>query len=126
MMPWLRLTLVCWALLGLLLGLTPPADWNYQSPAVPSQPCFDQGKEAASDSLTASVARSMQFDPARGASLESLVLNCTLTASNTGPPGQETDQPPARTLASHRSKSAAPSKPSATFLRKITGSTDRI
>ena len=93
MMPWFRLTLVCWALLGLLLGLTPPADWNYQSHVVRSGPCFDQGKETAFDSSAASVVESTECDPARAASLESLVLDRALTASNTGPPGQETHGP---------------------------------
>jgi hypothetical protein len=90
---WFRLTIVCGALLGLLLGLTPPADWNYQSHAVRSGPCFDQGKETASDSSTASVIESMECDPARAAPLESLVRDCALTASNTGPPGQQTHGP---------------------------------
>ena len=90
---WFRLTIVCGALLGLLLGLTPPADWNYQSHAVRPGPCFDQGKETASDSSTASVVESMECDPARAASLESLVLDRALTASNTGPPGPETHGP---------------------------------
>jgi hypothetical protein len=90
---WFRLTIVCGALLGLLLGLTPPADWNYQSHAVRSGPGFDHGKETASDSFTASVVESMECDPARAASLESLVLDRGLTASNTGPPGQETHGP---------------------------------
>jgi hypothetical protein len=90
---WFRLTIVCGALLGLLLGLTPPADWNYQSHAVRSGPCFDQGKETASDSSTASVIESMECDPARAAPLESLVRDCALTASNTGPPGPQTHGP---------------------------------
>ena len=85
---WFRLTIVCGALLGLLLGLTPPADWNYQSHVVGSGPCFDQGKETASDSSTTSVVESMECDPARAASLESLVLDRALTASNTGPPAR--------------------------------------
>src|SRR5260370_5581292 len=93
MMPWFRLTLVCWALLGLLLGLTPPVDWNYQSHVVRSGPCFDQGKETASDSSTASVVESMECDPVRTDSFESLVLDRALTASNTGPPGQQTHGP---------------------------------
>jgi hypothetical protein len=90
---WFRLTIVCGALLGLLLGLTPLADWNYQSHAVCLGPCFDQGKQTASDSSTASVVESVECDPARAASLESLVLDRALTASNTGPPGQETRGP---------------------------------
>src|SRR5438876_680925 len=88
-----RLTIVCGALLGLLLGLTPPADWNYQSHVVRSGPCFEQGKETVSDSSTASVVESMECDPDRAVSLESLVLDRALTASNTDPPGQETHGP---------------------------------
>src|SRR6202022_2215772 len=58
-----------------------------------SGPCFDQGKETASDSSTASLVASMECDPARAASLESLVLDRALTVSNTGPPSQETHGP---------------------------------
>ena len=90
---WFRLTIVCGALLGLLLGLPPPADWNYQSHVVRSGPCFDQGKETASDSSTVSVVERMECAPARAASLESLVLDRAWTASNTSPPGQETYGP---------------------------------
>jgi hypothetical protein len=86
MMTWFRLTLVCGALLGLLLGLTQPADWNEPSPAVRSRPCFDRGNEATSDSPTASVVASMESDPARAGPFRFLVLDCTLSASNIGPP----------------------------------------
>jgi hypothetical protein len=93
MMTWFRLTLVCGALLGLLLGLTQPADWNDPSHAVRSGPCFDRGNEATSDSPTASVVASMESDPVRAGPFRFLVLDCTLSASNTGPPGQETHGP---------------------------------
>ena len=120
---WFRLTIVCGALLGLLLGLTPPADWNYQSHAVRSGPCFDQGKETASDSTTASVVESMECDPARAASLESLVLDRALTASNTGPLGQETRGPaePMGHLPSCRSSRHLKPTPSSNLLHKFTG-----
>src|SRR5216683_1499817 len=120
---WFRLTLVCGALLGLLLGLTPPAHWNYQSHVVRSGPCVDQGKDTAFDSSTASVVESMECDPARVASLESLVLDRALTASNTGPPGQQTpracgtDGP----LASCRSSRQLKPTPSSNLLHKFTG-----
>jgi len=89
MMPWFRLILVCWTLLALFLGLTPPAGWNYQE-VVSSGPLFDHAKETVSDLTSTSVVESMEFDPARTASLESLVLGRALTASSTGPPGQQT------------------------------------
>ncbi|HEX9111141.1 MAG TPA: hypothetical protein VF845_06645 [Terriglobales bacterium] len=89
---WFRLTLVCGALLGLLLGLTPPAGWNYQSVVSPG-PQFDRDQEAAPDLTPTSVAESMEYDPVRAAALESLVLDRAFTASNTGPPGQETHGP---------------------------------
>jgi hypothetical protein len=44
MTPWLRLTLVCYVLLGLLLGLTQAVDWNYQ-PVVSSGSSFDRRHE---------------------------------------------------------------------------------
>ena len=90
----LTLSLVCGALLCLLLGRNPPADWNSQSYVVRSQPCFDQGKEAASDSPTTSVVGSMEFDPARAGPFGSLVLDGASTAGNMGPPGQESHGPP--------------------------------
>ena len=95
MMTRFRLTcsLVCWILLCLLLGLNPPADWNSQSHVVRSQPCFDQGKEAASDSPTTSVVGSMEFDPARAGPFGSLVLDSASTAGNMGPPGKESHGP---------------------------------
>ena len=90
MMTWFRLTLVCGALLGLLLGLTRPADWNDPSPAVRLGPCFDRGNEATSDPPTASVVASLESDPVRAGPFQFLVLDCTLSASKTGPRGQET------------------------------------
>jgi|ERR1700757_4914578 len=86
---WLRLTLVCCLLLGLFLGLTRPATW-YQLHNVSSGLTVDRGQEAASDSSTTSVFESLKFDPARAASLPSIVLDRAVAASNTGPPGRET------------------------------------
>ena len=120
---WFGLTLVCGALLGLLLGLTPPADWNYQSHVVRSGLCFDPGKETASDSSTASVVETMECDPARTASLESHVLDRALTASTywSTRPGDPracgTDGP----LASCRSSRQLKPTPSSNLLHKFTG-----
>lgn len=92
MTPWFRLTLVCRALLCLLLGLTQAVDWNYQ-PVVSSGSLFDRATKA-SDSPTSSVVGSMAFDLARAGPFGSLVLDGRLTAGNIGPPGQENHGPP--------------------------------
>jgi hypothetical protein len=90
----LTLTLVAWALLCLLLGLCPPVDLNHPLQVAGSEPWFDQGREAASGSPTASVVRNMEFDSARAGPLASVVLDCARTASHLGPPGQENHGPP--------------------------------
>jgi hypothetical protein len=94
MKPWFSLILVCWALLFLLLSLSQQASLNHPLHVAGSGQWLDGGREPASGSPTASVLRSMEFDQARAAPLESLVLDCALTASNMGPPGQEIDGPP--------------------------------
>ena len=43
MTSWFRLTLICWRMLCLLLGLTQPADLNHQLPIVGSGSWFDRG-----------------------------------------------------------------------------------
>jgi hypothetical protein len=98
MKPWFRLTvaltLVCLAPVCLLLSFSRPARLNHALHVVGSGPWFDRGREPASDSPTASVVRSMEFDPARAGPLECLVLDCALTAGNIGPPGQVIHGPP--------------------------------
>ena len=96
MKPWffLTLTLVGLALVCLLLSFSLPASLNHPLQVVGSGPWLDQWREPASGSPTASVVRSMEFDPARAGPLASLVPDCAWTASNIGPPGQETHGPP--------------------------------
>ena len=126
MTPWFRLTLVCCALLGLLLGLTQAVDWNYQ-PVVSSGSLVDRATNA-SDSPTSSVVGSMAFDLARAEPFGSLVLDCGLTAGNIGPPGQENHGPPepmdlgklpARAGNSNQRHRATLSKKLLVFSRKI-------
>jgi len=98
MKPWFRLTvtltLLCLAPVGLFLSFSPVADLNHPLHVVGWGPWFDRGREPAFDSPTASVVRSMEFDLVRAGPLASLVLTCTLTAGNIGPPGQEIHGPP--------------------------------
>jgi hypothetical protein len=91
MTSWFRLTLGL-ALLCLLLLLTPPADLNHQLQIVGWGSWFDRGSEPAPDVLTVSAVRRMEFR-ARAGPRQSLVLNSTLTAGNSGPPGGESDGP---------------------------------
>ena len=88
-----RLTL-CLALLCLLLCLTQPADLNHQLQIVGWGSWFDRGREPAPDAPTVSAVRSMEFR-ARAGPRQSLVLDSTLTAGNSGPPGRETHGPSA-------------------------------
>lgn len=87
---WFRRTLVCGALVGLLLGLTQVVGLNYPFPLVGSGSWFDRGREPVSDAPTVSLIRSMEFDPARATPLQFLALDCALTAGNISPPGQAT------------------------------------
>jgi hypothetical protein len=91
---WFSFILVCWALLFLLLSLSQQAGLNHLLLVAGSGPWLDGCREPASGSPTAAVLRSMEFDQARTAPLESLVLDYALTADSTGPPGQEIDGPP--------------------------------
>jgi hypothetical protein len=122
MTPWLRLTLVCYVLLGLLLGLTQAVDWNYQ-PVVSSGSSFDRRTRATSDSPTSSVLGSMAFHLARARPFRSPGLDCGLTAGNIGPPGQENHGAPGTdgALASCRSNRQLKSTPSSNLVREITG-----
>ena len=92
MTSWFRLTL-CLGLLCLLVHLTQPADLN-QLQIVGCESWFDRGREPAPDVLTVSAVRSMEFR-ARAGPRQSLVLDSTLTAGNSGPPGWETHGPSA-------------------------------
>jgi hypothetical protein len=83
MKPWFSLTIVCWALLCLLLSLSQQAGLNHPLRVADSGPWLDRCGEAASGSPTAAVLRSAEFDPVRAGPLASI-----------GPPGQETHGPP--------------------------------
>ena len=92
MTSWFRLTLRL-GLLCLLVHLTQPADLN-QLQIVGCGSWFDRGREPAPDAITVSAVRSMEFR-ARAGPRQSLVLNSTLTAGNSGPPGWESHGPSA-------------------------------
>jgi len=95
MKPWFSLTLVCWALVCLLLSLSQQAGLNHHSHLVCSRPWFDPCREPASGLPTAAILRNTEFDSARAGPLASLVLDGRWTAANIGPPGQDTHGPPA-------------------------------
>jgi hypothetical protein len=127
MKQWLRLTLVCGVLVGLLLGLTQVVGLNYTLQVLGSGSWFDRGTGPASDAPTIAFIRSMEFHPPRAGPLESLVFDCALNADNIGPPGQETYGRPelmGSSMSCH-SKPTTQSNAIEPFLRKITGSTDR-
>ena len=94
MKPRFWLTMVCWALVCLLLGLSQQAALYHSSQVSGSSQWLDQCREPASGSPTAAVFKSTQFDPARAGPLTSLVLEDVWTEGNIGPPGEETHGPP--------------------------------
>src|SRR5271167_1213624 len=122
---WFRLTIVCWVLLCLFLSFPQAVGLNHSLPIVGSRPWFDRGREPTSGAPAVSVVRSMKF-PALAGPRQSLVLDCILTAGNTGPPGWEIHGPPAP-IGPWRIRSIRQLKPShpATFFWEITGSKHR-
>jgi len=125
MMLWFRLALVCWLLLCVLLSLTLPAGLNHPLQVVESEPWLDPARECAAQWPTASVVRSMEFDPARAGPLASQVLDGARTAGNLDPPpGPETYGPPEpigpRQVAGQAGNSNQ--RPKAPFLQENTGS----
>ena len=94
MKPRFWLTMVCWALVCLLLSLSQQAGLNCPLQVASLSQWLDRCREPASGSPTASVVRSTQFDLARAGPLTSLVLEDAWTEGNIGPPGQETRRPP--------------------------------
>ena len=125
MTSWFRLTLCFVALLYLLLHLTQPADLNHQLQIVGWGSWFDRGREPAPDVLTVSAVRSMEFR-ARAGPRQSLVLNSTLTAGNSGPPGWESHGPSAPIgpwrVAGQAVTGDSNQRPSSTLQRENTGS----
>jgi hypothetical protein len=95
MKPRFWLTMVCWALVCLVLGLSQQVGLYLTRCKFPAQANgWINVEKPASGSPTASVVRSTQFDPARARSLTSLVLEDAWPERNIGPPGQETHGPP--------------------------------
>ena len=87
MKPRFWLTMVCWALACVVLGLSQQAGLYHSSQVSGSSQWLDQCSEPASGSRTASVFKSTQFDPARAGPPTSLVLEDAWTDGNIGPPG---------------------------------------
>ncbi len=120
---WFRLTIICWALACLFLSLSQQVSWNHQPHLVCSRLWIDRCREAASDSQSAAIVSSMEFDPLRAGPLTSLVLDGAWAPGNIGPPGQELHGPPEpiepwRTAGS---KQAAQCKHQATLFQEILG-----
>jgi hypothetical protein len=108
MKPRFWLTMVCWALVCLVLGLSQQVGLYHPLQVSTSGQWLDRCREPASGSPTASIVKSTQFDPTRAGPLTSLVLDDAWTGGNVGPPGQETHGPPRRRaeFAGCRSKTA--------------------
>jgi hypothetical protein len=80
MKPCSSFTIVCWALLCLLLSLCQQAGLNYPLRVAGSGSWFDPCREPASGLPTAAVPN-REFDSARAAPLTSLILDSAWTAS---------------------------------------------
>jgi hypothetical protein len=121
------LTMVCWALVCLVLGLIQQAGMYHSSQVSGSSQWLDRCREPASGSPTASVAESTQFDPARTGPLTSLVLEDAWSKGNIGPPRQETHGPP-KTIGNWRLpvKDGSSKQQRATLRREIFDSADGI
>jgi len=128
MKPRFWLTVVCWALACLVLGLSQQAGLYHSSQVSGSSQWLDQCREPASGSRTASVFKSTQFDPARARSLTSLVLEDAWPERNIGPPGQETHGPPEdeRGICRLSVKDRSSKQQRATLPQGIFGSADGI
>src|SRR5437016_13660836 len=84
------LTMVCWALVCLVLGLIQQAGMYHSSRVSGSSQWVDRCREPASGSPTASVVESTQFGPARAGPLTSFVLDDAWSNGNSVTPGEET------------------------------------
>src|SRR5438046_4104269 len=83
------LTMVCWALVCLVLGLIQQAGMYHSSQVSGSSQWLDRCREPASGSPTASVVESTQFDPARAGPLTSWAVKDCCGKGKIAPPGQE-------------------------------------
>src|SRR5206468_11471238 len=88
------LTMACWALVCLVLGLIQQAGMYHSSQVPGPSQWLDRCREPASGSPTASVAASTQFDPARAGPPTSLVHEDPWRKGNIGPPRQQTQAAP--------------------------------
>src|SRR5664280_1306576 len=79
---WFSLTLVCCALVYLILSFTRVVGLNHPWQVVGSGPWLDRGREPASDAPTVSVVTSIEFDSACAGPWQSLVLDGALTADH--------------------------------------------
>jgi hypothetical protein len=94
MKPWFLLTILCWALVCLLLSLSQQPGLNRELQVVGSGQWLDRCGEAAFGSPAAAAVRGREYDQARAGPLESVALGDALTVGNIGPPCQETHGPP--------------------------------
>src|SRR6266550_4758374 len=88
------LTMVCWALVCLVLGLIQKAGMYHSSQVSGSSQWLERCREPASGSPTASVLKTKQFGPARAWPLTSFALDDSCTKGNMGPSWQENQGPP--------------------------------
>src|SRR5664280_43066 len=125
---WFSLTLVCCALVYLILSFTRVVGLNHPWQVVGSGPWLDRGREPASDAPTVSVVTSIEFDSARAGPWQSLVLDGALTADHLPPPGPGTHGPPKNdeALASYRSSRRLRPTPSSKFPTKLLAFKPRI
>ena len=127
MKPRFWLTMVCWALAILALGLSQQASLNHPLQVSSSGQWLDRCREPASGSPTASIVKSTQFDPTRAGPLTSLVLDDPWTGGNVGPPGQETHgHPKTSGICRLPVEGRSPKQQRATLHRGILGSADGI
>ena len=81
MKPWFSLTLVCWALLCLLLSLSQQATVNYDPRAPDEARSAALGRELASTWPRVSSVTTFGFHPARAEPLESLPIHFALLST---------------------------------------------
>src|SRR5215472_11795149 len=89
-----RRTLVGCVLLSLFFSLPQSVGLKHGLQIIGVRTWFDRDREPASHTPPVSVVTRMRFDLLHAAPLASLLLDCTRSAGNLGPPGWETLGPP--------------------------------